>query len=212
MAPAAPAGFVQPAYAPGLETRIDQRPVVKAARKPVDTLVETVAAMQPTALLHVQSTAALRDNVFVVPGSALMIACERADAAAFGRALRGMLGAAMESGGLDPLTVRVEGNVLVLSRGEGTVSNVNTRAAATTETYAAGYNHAAEWPKYTRLFRLIDGRTGGAPGMASSQGRPAFFAGDVQSLGDALIRLQRASLKRTDAGRQISEIVLYEMK
>lgn len=209
MAPAAPTGFVQPTYEPGLDTRIDQAPVVKAARKPVDALVETVAAMQPTALLHVQSTVALRDNVFVVPGSAVMIGCERPDGAAFERALVGMLGSAVESGGLDPLTVRVEGNVLVLSRGEGMVSNVNTRAAATTETYAAGYNHAAEWPKYRKLFRLIDGPAGG-PG--APQGGPAFFAGNVQSLGDVLVRLQSASLKRTDNGNGIAETVFYEMK
>jgi hypothetical protein len=208
IAPVAPAGFVQPAYAPGLETRIDQPPITKEARKPIDTLVDTITAMQPAALLHVQSTVALRDGVFIVPESAVAIACARADADAVERALHNLLGAAVESGGLDPLTVRVEGNVLVIGRGAGLIGNVNAQSQATPVTYAAGYNHAAEWPKYTRLFRLIDGPAGGV----RAQGQPAFFANNIQSLGDALSRLQRASLKRTDNGNGIAETVVYEMK
>jgi hypothetical protein len=208
MAPVAPAGFVQPADAPGLETRIDQPPVTKDARKPIDALVDAITAMQPAALLHAQSTVALRDGVFVVPESAVAIACGRADGDAVRRSLHNMLGAAVESGGLDPLTVRVEGNVLMIERGSGLVGNINAKAQPSAETYAAGYNHAAEWPKYTRLFQLIDGPAGGV----RAQGQPVFFASNMQSLGDALIRLQRASLKRTDNGNAIAETVLYEMK
>jgi hypothetical protein len=208
MAPVAPAGFAQPAYAPGLQTKIDQPPVTKEGRKPIDTLVDTIIAMQPAALLHVQSTVALRDSVFIVPESAVAIVCGRPDVNAVETDLHNMLGAAVESGGLDQLTVRAEGNVLVIGRGAGLINNTNGQAQATAETYAAGYNHAAEWPKYTRLFRLIDGPAGGA----RAQGQPAFFASNLQSLGDALNRLQRASLKRTDNGNGIAETVLYEMK
>ena len=114
----------------------------------------------------------------------------------------------MESGGLDPLSVRLEGNMLIIGRGSGLIGNPGAQIPATAATYAAGYNHAADWPKYTRLFRLIDGPSGGA----QAQGQPAFFAKNLQSLGDALSRLQRASLKRTDNGTSIAETVLYEMK
>lgn len=207
-APVAPVGFMQPVYAPGLETRIDQPPVAKDARKPIDLLVQTITAMQSAALLHVQSTVALRDGVFIVPESAVAIACGRADRGAVETALHNMLGAAVESGGLDPLAVRVQGNVLVIERGAGLIADRTVQSPPTAETYAAGYNHAAEWSKYTRLFRLIDGPAGGA----RAPGQPAFFASNLQSLGDAVSRLQRASLKRTDNRNSIAETVLYEMK
>ncbi|MGC2659646.1 MAG: hypothetical protein WA324_16935 [Bryobacteraceae bacterium] len=206
-APQASAEFSHPSYSPSLETHINQPPVSKDLSKPIDAVLDAITAMDPTALLHVQSTVALPDGVFVVPESAVLIACAHADATAAQTALRDMLGAALESGGLDPLIVRVQGNVLELMRGQGLIGPSSAQAPSTTEIYAAGYNHAAEWPKYTRLFRLLDTQTSGGP-----QGTPAFFSTNVQSLGDALSRLQRASLERTDNGNGIAETVTYEMK
>ena len=63
------------------------------------------------------------------------------------------------------------------------------------------YEHAAEWPHYKRLFDVIDHKTGGAP---------AFFSGNLRSLGDSLYRLKAVSMTTQEEGIVTRDTVHYE--
>jgi hypothetical protein len=203
-APHASGDYSGPNYSPDLETKIDEPETKQSQVRLGDQLAQGIQAMQPTALLHVQNTVALRDNVFVVPGATVAIACTKPDLTAVQRVLN-------TSESLDPLTVTLQSNVLVLSRGGAHLAITGAPSTGTT-TYAAGYRHAAEWPKYTRLFHIVDAPKVANTGDASNPVPLPYFSGNLQSLGDSLSRLQRATLVRNDNGSQIAESVRYEMK
>ena len=74
-------------------------------------------------------------------------------------------------------------------------------AVVSGEVYAAGYEHAAEWPRYKRLFGVIDRKSGDAP---------AFFSGNLRSLGDSLYRLRRVAMTTQEQGAVTRDTVDYE--
>ncbi len=191
-----------------LEIRIDEPPFQRASQQSVTPLVNAIFAMQPTALLYVQTTAMLRDQVFVMPNSGAVVVCKHPDSAALDKALA-QSSSITQTGSLDPLHVSVEGNALVLTRIELS-RKTESRAVPADATYTAVYNHALEWPHYTNLFAILD-RSAGNPEMQASPETPPFFSGNLQSVGETLSRLRRASIVSADKGPLVREAVRYEL-
>jgi hypothetical protein len=193
-----------------LETRIDE-PAYKRAQQQTNSGVrDLVSACRPAALLHTQATPLLNDNVFLIPQSEAVILCgQPIDRAAVETALMQTAGL-LKTGSLDPLRITVTGNLLVLSRmpaGPMASAPVLTPDAV----YAAGYNHAAEWPRYRSLFSDIN-RSVANPETLASHNAPAFFSGNLQSLGDALSRVTRASIMTREDQTALHDVVRYELQ
>ena len=193
-----------------LEIRIDEPPFQRSSKLSVVPVVDAILAMQPTALLQVQTTRALRDQVFVLPGSGVVIVCKQPDRDALDRALaqvRGPLG----HGLLDALHVSANANTIVLSRLNLTRAPSGSMTFPAKTRYVAVYNHAAEWPHYRKLFGVVD-RTPNGPEATLTPNRPPFFSGNLESIGDSLPRLQKASIISVDNGAVVHETVKYDFE
>lgn len=191
-----------------LEIRIDEPPFQRATENAIAPLVDALIAMQPTALLHVQNTAVLRDQVFVMPNSAAVVVCKQPDRAALDRAVAQI--ATVQRGDLDPLHVAIEGNTVILGRMD-VARSATPATLAPDVTYTAVYNHRTAWTNYKKLFAVVDTRAAN-PEMAVDNNVPPFFSGDVRSLGDAWTRLRSSSITTSDlGGRTIHETLRYQM-
>ena len=191
-----------------LEVRIDEPSIQHASQQSITPFVDALLKMEPTAVLHVQSTSVLRDQVFVMPDSGIVLICKHPDAALLNQVLS-QVASITETGSLDPLQVSVSENVIVLTRMDLPPSSAALTLPADV-TFAAGYNHATEWPHYTKLFALIERNASNRESPVYA-GTPPFFSRNVQSLGNALSRLQRASILTSDKGVLLQETVRYEM-
>jgi hypothetical protein len=180
-----------------LETRIEEPAFLRSADSNIDTVADAVMAMQPLALLHSQVTRLTGDRVFVLPASEVALVCAKP-----GRIPLDSI-SITKTGSLDPLRTTIEKGSVTLSR-LAPHSAGKAPAVLRGESYAAGYEHAAEWARYQRLFRLIDKSPG--------NNTPAFFSGNVRSLGDSLYRLQRATMVTQDEGMVTRDTVRYEFK
>jgi hypothetical protein len=184
-----------------LETRIDEPAFQRSAESSADDVTTTVMAMQPLALLHGQTTRLAGDQVFVMPESEVTIICAKPDSTALDQALGRSIDVT-KTGSLDPLRVSVENGALVLSR-----FAAHTSLAAPPvfpgEAYRAHYEQVAEWPRYKRLFNLLD-----HPDPANNM---AFFSGNLASLGDSLYRLRSASVVTQNQGVVSRDTVRYEL-
>ncbi len=192
-----------------LEILIDEPPFRRPSETSLAPVVEALVAMGPTALAHIQTTSVLRDQVFVMPSSGVVVMCRQPDRAALDRALA-TVSNPLQTGSLDPLQVAVDGHAILLSRMELKRDSASFKQLAADVSYAAIYHHAAEWPRYKRLFSVLD-RTAGVGGPGASPNTPSFFSGNVQSLGDSLSRLQSASITSADAGATVRETVQYQL-
>ncbi len=191
-----------------LEIRIDEPPFQRPSQQPITPLLKALVTMQPTALAHVQMTAVLRDQVFVMPQSAVVLLCQKPDRAALDQALA-QVSNTLQAGSLDPLSVSVTGKIVTLSRVSLTQGEPSVNVDSSV-TYLAVYDHQAEWPRYKRLFSVLDQTSQTTqPGLSAST--PAFFSSNVASLGDSLGRLQRASIVSSDTGSTVGETIHYKM-
>ncbi|MDQ2711702.1 MAG: hypothetical protein M3Y24_05600 [Acidobacteriota bacterium] len=191
------------------ETRIDQPPFRRTQAESISGLIDSVMKMQPTALLHTQSTAVLNDRVFVLPQSGAAIQCEHADRDALERSMAGAT-SILQTGSLDPLHVTVSGNMIVITRTE-IARAANPPQVPDGTTYLAAFNKEVEWPHYKQLFSLVD-RTPVNPIALPSQNTPTFFSGNLRSLGGTLGRLNHASIESQDNGAQLRETVRYQLR
>lgn len=207
MAPNITAEFTPARNVSDLETRIDQPPFQRSSQQSVTPVVEAIAAMQPLAIVHIQSTEVLDDRVFVMPNSGVVLICSKADRAALDRALAGVT-SVTQTGPLDPLQVSIAGNSVILTR-------IGLRRGAevalpTDATYTAVYNNSVEWPHYKAFFDSLDGNPA-SPKIPGYNREPTFFSGNLQSIGEALSRLRQASIV-TQRQRTIElETVRYEL-
>jgi len=180
-----------------LETRIDEPAFRRSADSTIDAVTDAVMAMRPLALLHSQVTRFTGDRVFVLPESEVALVCAKPDRGAVDSI------SLTKTGSLDPLRITVQNRALILSR-LGPHTAAKAPPVLRGESYAADYEHAAEWPRYQRLFSLIDKNPG--------NNAPAFFSGNLRSLGDSLYRLQRATMVTQDEGVVTRDTVRYEFK
>jgi hypothetical protein len=137
-----------------------------------------------------------------------VIACKQPDRDALTRALAEVR---LPTGGglVDTLNVSVNGSAIVLSRFALTRHSNAEPALTRGVQYIAVYSHATEWPHYKKLFEVLDRMPSGPEGPLTPNG-PPFFSGNLESLGDSLARLQRASIVSNDTGPAIHETVRYE--
>jgi hypothetical protein len=191
-----------------LEVRIDEPPIQRTGNLSVAPVVDAIMAMQPEAVLHVQTTRTLRDQVFVMPSGSVVIACQQPDGEALNRALT-QVRRPLGPGLIDPVNVALNGNIIVLSRLDLRPNTSTAIAVPGNTTYIAVYNHAAEWPRYKKLFGILDRTPSGPEGPMTPNGAP-FFSGNLESLGDCLPRLQKASIFSRDTGAVVHETLSYE--
>lgn len=190
-----------------LEIRIDEPPFERPSANSLGPIVNALVAMQPAALLHIQETAIARDQVFVIPNSAAVIICKQPERAALDQVIAQI--PALQRGDLDPLRVSINGNAVIVGRIDLSPS-ASRPVIPPNVTYAATYNHRAEWANYNKLFAVIDPRPA-SPEVEVSNSTPHFFSGDVKSLGDAWFRLRTASIMTSDAGGEtIHETLRYQ--
>lgn len=183
-----------------LETRIDEPPFQKAAANNIDHLTDALMAMEPKGLLHSQLTQITGDRVFVIPESEAVFAFAKPDRAALDKALDSSINT-VKLGSLDPLKTSDDNGLIILSRLR---SQKAPRSVATVagQVYSAGYEHASEWPRYNRLFNVIDRKTGAAP---------MFFSNNLHSLGDSLYRLRGVTMTTQEEGVVTRDTVHYEL-
>jgi len=181
-----------------LEKRIDEPAFHRASENNLDEVTDAVMAMKPQALLHSQLTRLAQDRVFVMPESEVAVVCEKPNRAALDTVL-GKTVSITKTGSLDPLRVAETSRALVLSR--ISVHTSKKASVLASETYAAEYEQAVEWPRYKRLFSLVDRSTDNAPN---------FFSRNLRSLGDSLYRLQLASIITQEEGAVTRDTVRYE--
>jgi hypothetical protein len=193
-----------------LETRIDEPAYKRAQQQTIDGLRSAISALQPSALLHTQTTALLNDKVFLTPQSEAVILCRQPiDRAALEQALTQSAGLA-KTGSLDALRITVTGNLLVLSRmPSATMAQAPTLGPGAI--YTAGYNHTSEWPRYQSLSNDIN-RSAANPETPAPTNTPAFFSGNLRSLGDALSRVTKASIVTQDDQTVLRDTVRYELQ
>jgi hypothetical protein len=208
LAPQVSAQGSQAGLGSDFETRIDEPPLRRAEAASITQLANAVTGMRPTALVHIQATSLLGDDVFVMPESAAVIECQHADRAVLADSLRAST-TILQNGSLDPLNVSVSGNTIIFSRLKIARSDTAPQYPSGT-TYAAVFDKYLEWPHYKRLFGVID-RNPMNPEAPPAPNAPTFFSGNLGSLGDTLSRLQRASIAAQETATETRETIHHEM-
>ena len=111
--------------------------------------------------------------------------------------------------GLGTLAFAIDARRLFLANDLTLLAAVLDRTAiapsARSLTYAAGFRHSPESGNYNRIMTALD--FGAARGEA-----PAFFSGDLASLGRTLGSISEISIARTEIGTVTSETVSYHLR
>jgi hypothetical protein len=215
-----------------LEIKIDEPPLETGTREVGSELRKLLENIPLNAMLDVGSTKLQPDGVFVGTDSGVVLlaaadwdskAVQSAVAAAFGDLLttdqlgvhwlnRGTgANSYFELDGLQPLALAVRGHVLAIASSKELLEPMLTGSqAASGARYAAVYRHSIELPNFVKMMRLIDNplakqTTGDAP-------EPAFFSGNVASLGQTLGRFGSESISIHDTGSIVTQNVVYKLK
>jgi hypothetical protein len=215
-----------------LEIRIDEPPLETGTREIGIELSKLLQSVQLNAMLDIGSTKVQPDGVFVGADSGVVLlaasdwdsnAVQSSVAAAFGDLLttdqlgvhwlnRGAAANSyFELDGLQPLALAVHGHVLAIASSKELLEAMLTGSpSATGARYAAVYRHSIELPNFMKMMRLIDNplvkqTTGDAP-------EPAFFSGNVASLGQMLGRFGSESISVHDTGSVVTQSVVYKLK
>jgi hypothetical protein len=233
------APVVQSAAAVGdeadLETRIDEPPLDTGTPVIGAELHRILDGVKIEALLDVGSTRVQQDGVFVGMSSGVALlaasdwdanAARDALAAAFaGQLSTGQLGvhwidrgtganSYSQLDGIEPLALRAAGRVLIIANRPELLEAIAVGLAAQPSpgaSYAALYRHSKEFPGFVKMMRLIDhpltkdSAAGDAP-------QPAFFSGNIGSLGQALASIDSESVVVHDTGTARTESVVYRLK
>ena len=111
--------------------------------------------------------------------------------------------------GLGTLAFAIDGRRLFLANDLPLLASVLDRTAiappARPLTYAAGFRHSRESGNYNRIMAALD--FGSARGEA-----PAFFSGDLASLGRTLASISEISITRAETNGATAETVSYHLR
>jgi hypothetical protein len=218
-----------------LEVRIDEPPLETGAREIGSELRKLLENVPLNAMLDIGSTKLQPDGVFVGTDSGVVLlaaadwdsnAVQSAVAAAFGDLLttdqlgvhwlnRGSgANSYFELDGLHPLALAVRGKVLAIASSkellEAMLAGGANSPATSGARYAALYRHSIELPNFVKMMRLIDN-----PLVKQTTGdaaEPAFFSGNVASLGQTLGRFGSESISVHDTGSIVTQNVVYKLK
>jgi hypothetical protein len=218
-----------------LEIRIDEPPLDIGTPDIGSELRRLLEGVRIEAMLDVASTRVQPDGVFVgaESGVALLAAADwdgaavrNAVAAAFATMLtedqigvhwqdRGTgANSYSELDGLQPLALGTRGRTLLIATSkellEAMLAGLGRGPSTSGARYAAAYRHSAELPDFVKMMRLIDNplarqTTGDPP-------EPAFFSGNIGSLGQALARIESESIVVHDTGSIVIQNVVYKLK
>lgn len=217
-----------------LETHIDEAPLETGSPAIGAELRKLLDSVTIDAMMDVGSSRVLPDGVFVGTESGVVllarsdwdnIAVRDALTAAFAQQLStGALGARWvdraagsnsysELDGLQPLTLRTTGRILMIAGSrdlmEGMLAGVGRQPVAGAR-YAALYWHSKELPNFIKMMRLIDNPL--AKTAAGNPPEPAFFSGNIASLGQALARIDSESIVVHDTGAVLTQNLVYKLK
>ena len=111
--------------------------------------------------------------------------------------------------GLGTLAFAIDGRRLFLANDLPLLASVLDRTAiappARPLTYAAGFRHSRESGNYNRIMAALDF------GSARGEG-PAFFSGDLASLGRTLASISEISITRAETNGATAETVSYHLR
>jgi hypothetical protein len=218
-----------------LEIRIDEPPLETGAPDIGIELRKLLEAVPLEAMLDIGSTWVQQDGVFVGTESGVaLLAASDWDAAAVRNAVTAAFATMLtedqigvhwvdrgagansysELDGLQSLVLATHGRTLVIATSKELLEAMLARPANSPSTsgarYAAAYRHSTELPNFIKMMRLIDNplakqTTGDAP-------EPAFFSGNIASLGQALGRISSESIVVHDTGSIVTQNAVYKLK
>jgi hypothetical protein len=231
IAPQVPLSSGETAGAGDMETRIDQPPPeMPAQAAEPDALKALLAANPVEASLDVERTDVGPEGVFVRFHTAVVLlgssdwnesgalsaianfASPALTASSLGVNWRP--GAGIEElDGLWNLSAAVRGKYLFLSDDPEMLGRLlsnlaNEKTAASSATFIAGFNHAAERAGFDSLTALVDNQN---VAWTKSAGRaPLFFSDNVASLSSVLSALSSEKIVVRDSGDKVLQTVTYE--
>jgi hypothetical protein len=218
------------------ETKIDEPAIVAAKSKDqLAALQEFLEKAGVLAELQLQSTRQDAETSFVRVHSAVVLASTNAwDGEAARAALQSTvagittqgLGAGwrrstkgsneyFELDGQFPLCLAVRGKYLVLSNRAELLNSFSFRpgkiAAATEAVSSSGINFASERDNFTVLTRLLDNTTAAEDSVSTdTPGEPAFFSGNLASLGRVLSGVKSESIVTRESGDKVLQTLTYQ--
>ena len=217
-----------------LETRIDEPPLEMG---PADIGAELRTILSNTkidAMMDVGATRVQSDGVFVGTERGVVLL---ADSDWNANAIRDAVGAALakqlstvvhgahwvdhgsgasaysELDGLQPVALRANGRVLIIATSGDLMTAILSGLPAQPlmgARYRAAYRHSKELPNFVKMMRLIDNPL--AKEAAGNPPEPAFFSGNIASLGQTLVRIDSESIAVHDTGATVAQDLVYKLK
>jgi hypothetical protein len=218
-----------------LETRIDEPPLPTGDQPAGAELRKLLDVVKLSAMLNVGSSRVQTDGVFVGTESGVALMAESnwnsasvrdAVAAAMSKLLsvdqagirwterRAGANAYSELEGLAPFAIAVNRRLLVLANRrellEAMLAGLSSQPAGPAARYAAAYRHSREFPNFVKMMRLIDNPL--TKESSQDAGEPAFFSGNMASLGRTLARVDSESISVHDTGAIVTQNLVYKLK
>jgi hypothetical protein len=218
-----------------LETRIDEPPLQAGDQSVGGELRKLLDGVRVNAMLHVAATQVQADGIFVGADSAVALMAESnwnpaavRDAVSTGLSKllsidqagirwterRTGTNAYSELDGLANFEIAVNGKMLLLASRrellESMLVVLPSQPAGPGARYAAAYRHSRELPNFVRMMVLIDNPLNKE--SAQDAAEPAFFSGNIASLGRTLARVDSESISIHDTGAIVTQNVVYKLK
>ncbi|HEV2689327.1 MAG TPA: hypothetical protein VGV35_12260, partial [Bryobacteraceae bacterium] len=218
-----------------LETKIDEPPLDTNAGDFGEELRKLLSASKLEAMMAVGSSRVQSDGVFIgIDTAVALLSASNWDAAGAREAVAattarllttGRMGvrwqdrragaiAYSELDGLAPLALATNGRILVIAGSrelmEAMLAGLSNQSIIPAARYAAAYRHSKELPNFIKMTRLIDGPL--TKETTSDQPEPAFFSGNLASIGQTLARVDSESITVHDTGAIVTQSLVYKWK
>ncbi len=119
-----------------------------------------------------------------------------------------------ELDGLAPVALATNGRILAIATSrellEAMLAGIPNKPVAAGARYAAAYRHSKELPNFLKMMRLIDHPL--AKESKQDPPEPAFFSGNIASLGEVLARVASESIVVHDTGAIVTQNLIYRLK
>jgi len=211
-----------------LETRIDAPPLETNDGDIDAGLRKLLDGVTVQAMLTVGSTRVQPDGVFVgIDSGVALLADTDWDADAVRAALTSSFAKRLtedqlgvhwnsdsELDGLHPLALQTRGRILAIATSRdllhAMLAGLTNPPSNSAARYAALYRHSKELPNFVQVMRLIDHPL--TKETTQDPPEPAFFSGNLASLGQALARIDSESIVVHDNGTAVTQSLVYKLK
>jgi hypothetical protein len=116
--------------------------------------------------------------------------------------------------GLAPFAIAAYGRMLVLANRrellEAMLAASSSQPVGPGARYAAAYRHSREFPNFVKMMRLIDNPLNKESSQDAAE--PAFFSGNIASIGRTLARVDSESIAVHDTGAIVTQNLVYKLK